>query len=454
MCSATSSAPPVAVVVLAAGKGERMRSARPKPLHAVAGAPMLAHVLAAAQTLAPERLAVVVGHGGAEVAAAAERLRPGVAIVEQAERLGTGHAARLALEALPGFDGAVFVLFADTPFLRGETLAAMRDRLAAGAGVVALGFERAAPGAYGRLIRGADGGLERIVEAADATEAERAVTLCNSGVMAFAAGPGRRWLPGLSAANAKGEYYLTDIVAAARAEGRDGAVVVCDEAETLGVNDRADLAAAEAAFQARARAEAMAAGATLIAPETVFLAFDTRLGRDVTVGPNVVFGPGVTVEDGVEIGAFCHIEGATVRAGARVGPFARLRPGADVGPGAHVGNFVEIKNTTLGEGAKANHLAYLGDATVGAGANIGAGAITCNYDGVNKHRTEIGAGAFVGTNSSLVAPVTIGAGAYVASGSVITRDVAPDALAVARARQEEKPGFAARLRARLKNSRA
>jgi bifunctional UDP-N-acetylglucosamine pyrophosphorylase/glucosamine-1-phosphate N-acetyltransferase len=322
----------------------------------------------------------------------------------------------------------------------------MRAARDAGAAVVALGFHAADPGGYGRLVLDAAGGLERIVEAADADEATRALTLCNSGLMAFDAARGRRWLAALSTANAKGEYYLTDLVAAARAEGLPCAVALCPEAETLGVNDRADLARAEAAFQARARAAAMAGGATLVAPETVFLAWDTRLAPDVEVGPHVVFGPGVTVESGATIHAFSHLEGCHVGAGAAIGPFARLRPGAAIGEGARVGNFVEVKNARLGPGAKANHLAYLGDATVGAGANIGAGAITCNYDGVAKHRTEIGEGAFVGSNAALVAPVTIGAGAYVASGSVVTADVAADALAIGRARQVVKPGLAARLR--------
>ncbi|MGF1659985.1 MAG: bifunctional UDP-N-acetylglucosamine diphosphorylase/glucosamine-1-phosphate N-acetyltransferase GlmU [Rubrimonas sp.] len=437
---------PCAVAILAAGEGTRMRSTLPKPLHRLAGAPLLHHVLRAAEALAPKRLIVVVGHGGEAVGAAARALRPDALIVEQAERLGTGHAVRCAAPALEGFAGDVVVLYADTPLLTPETLARLRSARADGAAVAVLGFEAAIPGGYGRLIRAADGSLDRIVEAADATEAERAETSCNSGVMVFDAQKGRGWLAGLSNANAKGEYYLTDLVAAARAEGLECAAVLCPEAETLGVNDRVDLAAAEAAFQARARAAAMRGGATLVAPETVFLAFDTVLGRDVTVGPNVAFGPGVTVEDGVEIGAFCHLEGATIRAGARVGPFARLRPGAEIGPGAHVGNFVEVKNAVLGPGAKANHLAYLGDAEIGAGANIGAGTITCNYDGVAKHRTEIGAGAFIGSNSSLVAPLKVGAGAYVGSGSVITTDVSDDALAVGRARQVEKPGLAARLR--------
>lgn len=441
--------PPLAVILLAAGAGTRMKSAVPKPLHQVGGAPLLAHAMAAARALDPARLVVVVGHGGPEVAAAARALRPDAAIVTQSPQRGTGHAARLAMAALPDFAGAVLVLYADTPLLRPGTLAAMAAQIAGGAGVATLGFERADAGGYGRLILTPDGDLARIVEAADATPAERAATLCNAGVMAFDAAAGRRWIDGLSDANAKREYYLTDIVAAAVAEGRRCAVTLCPEAETLGVNDRADLAAAEAAFQARARAAAMRDGATLVAPETVFLAVDTRLGRDVVIGPNVVFGPGVTVEDGAVIGAFSALEGCVVRAGAAVGPFARLRPGADVGPGARIGNFVEVKNAAFGPGAKANHLAYVGDATVGAGANIGAGVITCNYDGVAKHRTTVGEGAFIGSNAALVAPVAIGEGAYVASGSVITADVEADALALGRGRQVVKRGLAARLRARL-----
>lgn len=440
---------PTAVVLLAAGVGTRMRSATPKPLHEVARAPLLAHALRAAGALAPERVVVVVGHGGEAVAAAARRLRPGAAIVEQAPQLGTGHAVRCALPALEGFEGDVLVLYADTPFVRPASLAALSAARAAGAAVAVLGFEAAAAGGYGRLIREADGGLARIVEAADADDAARAVTLCNSGVMIFEAARGRRWLKGLSSANAKGEYYLTDLVAAARDEGAPCAVALCAEEETLGVNDRAQLAAAEAAFQTRARAAAMAAGVMMIAPETVHLAFDTVLGRDVTLEPHVVFGAGVTVEDGATVEAFCRLEGCRVRAGAAVGPFARLRPGADIGPDARVGNFVEIKNTALGAGAKASHLSYLGDADIGAGANIGAGTITCNYDGYLKHRTVIGEGAFIGSNSALVAPVAVGAGAYVGSGSVVTEDVPADALAIGRARQVNKPGLAAKLRARL-----
>jgi bifunctional UDP-N-acetylglucosamine pyrophosphorylase/glucosamine-1-phosphate N-acetyltransferase len=443
----TDSIAPVALVILAAGAGTRMRSALPKPLHEVGGLPLLGHVMAAGATLNPARRAVVVGAGSEQTAAAARALDPEVLIVRQPEQHGTGHAVRCALPALEGFEGRVIVLYADTPFLRPETLAALA---ASPAAVTVLGFEAAVPGGYGRLIREPEGGLARIVEAAEATEAERAVTLCNAGVMAFDAAPARGWLARLTNDNVKGEYYLTDLVALARADGKACAVVVCPEAETMGVNSRAELARAEALFQERARMAVMAGGTTLVAPETVFFSHDTRLGRDVTVGPNVVFGPGVLVEDGVGIGAFCHLEGCTLRTGAAVGPFARLRPGAVIAGGARVGNFVEIKNAVMGEGAKASHLAYVGDATVGAGANLGAGTITCNYDGAAKHRTEIGARAFIGSNSALVAPLRIGEGAYVGSGSVITADVEPDALAIGRGRQVNKPGLAAKLRARLK----
>lgn len=441
----------VAVVVLAAGAGSRMLSALPKPLHRMAGLPLVGHALAVAATLAPERLVVVTapGEAGAQVATAARTAVPGIAVALQPVARGTGDALACALPALAGFTGCVVVIYADTPLLRGETLAAMAAAQAAGASVAALGFDLAEPGGYGRLIEGSQG-LERIVEAKDANAPERAVTLCNAGAMAIDGVRLAGWLGRLNPRNAQGEIYMTDLVALARAEGLACVALRCAPEEAIGVNSRAELALAEAAFQSRARAAAMAGGATLVAPETVFLSHDTRLGRDVTIGPSVVFGPGVAVQDGAEIRAFSHLEGCMVRAGAIIGPFARLRPGADVGAGAHVGNFVEIKNAVLGEGAKANHLAYVGDAAVGAGANIGAGAITCNYDGAAKHRTAIGAGAFIGSNTALVAPLSIGAGAYVASGSVITQDVAADALAIGRARQTTKPGFAARLRARLK----
>ncbi|SET24342.1 bifunctional UDP-N-acetylglucosamine diphosphorylase/glucosamine-1-phosphate N-acetyltransferase GlmU [Oceanicella actignis] len=442
---------PAAVVILAAGEGSRMNSDLPKALHPIGGAPMLAHVIAAAEALEPARMALVVGAGADQVTRAARDLRPDIAVAVQEPRLGTAHAVRQALPALEGFEGDVFVLYADTPLIRPETLRAMAARRAEGAAAVVLGFEAADPGAYGRLIV-RDGALERIVEAREAGPDELAVRLCNSGVMCVDAARLPALLAQVRADNAKGEYYLTDIVALLRAQGGAVAVELCPEAETLGVNARDDLARAEAAFQARMRAAALADGVTLVAPETVFFAHDTVLGRDCVVEPNVVFGPGVTAETGARIRAFSHLEDCHVSAGASVGPFARLRGGAEIGPDARVGNFVEIKNAILEEGAKAAHLTYLGDAHVGARANVGAGTITCNYDGFAKHRTEIGEEAFVGSNAALVAPVRVGRGAIVAAGSTITRDVPDDALALARGRQENKPGRAPVLRAALERA--
>ncbi len=443
-----------AAVILAAGEGTRMKSRRPKVLHPVGGAPMLAHAITAAEALGPERLVVVTGHGGEAVADAARRLRPEARIAVQAERRGTAHAVTQALPALEGVTGDVLVLYGDTPLVRPETLARLvAARAEGGHALAVLGFEAADPTGYGRLIL-EGGALTRIVEHRDATEAERATTLCNSGVMCVEGARLAGLLAQVRADNAKGELYLTDLVAIARAEGLTAGAVACEEAETLGVNSRAELAAAEAAFQARARATAMAEGVTMIAPETVFLSADTRLARDVTLHPNVVIGPGVEIAEGAEIRAFSHLEGCRVAADAVIGPYARLRPGAEIGAGAHVGNFVEVKNATLGDGAKANHLSYIGDAGVGAGANIGAGTITCNYDGFLKHRTEIGADAFVGSNTALVAPVSVGAGAVIGAGSTVTQDVPEDALAVARGRQETRPGSARKLRERLKAAKA
>jgi len=436
-------------VILAAGEGTRMRSDLPKALHKVGGFPMLAHVLAAAAALEAERQVIVIGAGGDEVAEAARRHAPALRAVEQLERRGTAHAALQARVALEGFEGDVFILYGDTPLIRPETLARMAQARADGATVVVLGFEAADPTGYGRLILGPEGDLQAIVEHKEATEAQRAVTFCNSGVMCVDAAHLWPLLAQVRDDNAKGEFYLTDLAALARDAGLTAAAIACPEAETLGVDSRADLAQAEAAFQARARAEAMEGGATLTAPETVFFAMDTRLGRDVVIGPNVVFGPGVRVDDGAEIRAFSHLEGAHVASGAMVGPFARLRTGAQIGEHALVGNFVEVKNASLGEGAKASHLTYLGDAEVGAGANIGAGTITCNFDGFLKHRTTIGADAFIGSNTALVAPVSVGIGASVGAGAVVTEDVPEDALAVARAPQETRAGGAARLRRRL-----
>jgi len=440
----------IALIVLAAGQGTRMNSDLPKVLHRLGAAPLFVHALAAAAPIEPARRILVVGHGGAAVRKAAAAFDPEVEIAVQAEQLGTGHAVAQAMPLLDGFEGRAIVLFGDTPFIRPETLAALAE---AQADVTVLGFEAADPGRYGRLVTSGDA-LDRIVEWKDATEDERAIGLCNSGVLAADARLLGELVAGLSNDNAAGEYYLTDVVAAARGRGLSAEVVLCDEAETLGINTRAELARAEALFQARARAQAMEDGVTLTAPETVFFAFDTAIGRDAIIAPNVIFGSGVTVESGAEIKGFCHLEGCHVSRGASVGPFARLRPGAELAEDVHVGNFVEIKNAVLDEGAKVGHLTYLGDAHVGEHANIGAGTVTCNYDGVMKHRTEIGARAFIGSDTMLVAPVTVGAGALTASGSVITQDVPAEALAVARARQEIKPGLAARLFEKLRAEKA
>ncbi|MBB3692778.1 bifunctional UDP-N-acetylglucosamine diphosphorylase/glucosamine-1-phosphate N-acetyltransferase GlmU [Sphingomonas sp. BK580] len=442
-----SSQPPVAIVVLAAGKGTRMKSDLHKVLHPIAGRPMLLHLLASAATLGPERTVVVVGAGREQVEAAVAPL--GAATAHQAEQLGTGHAVRQAEAALAGFAGDVLILYGDVPLVSAATMRAMLDRLHAADSpeVVVLGFRPADPGAYGRLIVAADGDrLEKIVEYKDASAAERAVDLCNTGLMAVRGERLFALLGRLGNANAAGEYYLTDVV---ELSGR-AAVIEAAADEVAGVNSRAELAAVEATWQQARRARAMAEGATLLAPETVWFAHDTAIGRDVTIAQNVVFGPGVQVADGATIHAFSHLEGATVAGAVEVGPYARLRPGAVLEPGAKVGNFVEVKNAVLHAGAKANHLSYIGDADVGAKANIGAGTITCNYNGYLKSRTVIGAGAFVGSNSALVAPVSIGDGAIVAAGSVIVRDVTEDSLALGRARQEERAGWAARFRASMK----
>ncbi len=451
--STSHSEGPVSVVVLAAGKGTRMRSKTTKVLHAVAGRSMLEHVLASAAALSPARLCVVIGDHAPEVGERARAARPDAAIAVQAPPRGTGDAVMQAMPALEGARGAVLVLYADTPLVKPETMRALANEIDAGAGVAVLGFRPDAPGAYGRLKLGADGSLEAIVEAKDASPEELEITLCNSGVVAVEAEALAELLPKIGNDNAKGEYYLTDIVGLARESGRAAVVVEADEEEVLGVNSRVELAEAERLFQARARRRAMEDGATLLDPQTVYFSYDTEIGQDVVIGPNVVFGPGVIVADGAEVKAFSHLEGARVEKGASVGPFARLRPGTVVGEGAKIGNFVETKKAVLGAGAKVSHLTYLGDAEVGAEANIGAGTITCNYDGYDKFRTVIGEGAFVGSNSSLVAPVSIGAGAYVGSGSVVTKDVAPDALAVARGRQMAKAGWAAEFRRKKDESR-
>ncbi len=426
-----------------------MQSDLPKVLHRVAHAPLLAHALRAGGTLRPDRVVVVAGHGGDAVEAATRALDPEAIVVRQTEQKGTAHAVAQARAALDGFSGDAVILYGDTPFIRPETLDAMLRARADGADIVVLGFEAADPGRYGRLVTDGDR-LERIVEAKDATPEELRIRLCNSGVIVADKDLLFELIDQVGADNAAGEYYLTDIVALARAARRPARVVTCPEAETMGVNTRADLARAEATFQADMRREAMATGATLTAPETVFFAHDTVIGRDVTIEPNVVFGPDVTIESGATIRAFSHLEGCHVSDGCVVGPYARLRPGAELDRGVRIGNFVEVKAAQVHEGAKINHLTYIGDAEIGARANIGAGTITCNYDGVSKHRTIVGADAFIGSDTMLVAPVTIGAGAITGSGSVVTEDVPDDALALGRARQVTKPGYADRLRQALR----
>jgi bifunctional UDP-N-acetylglucosamine pyrophosphorylase/glucosamine-1-phosphate N-acetyltransferase len=443
---------PVSVIILAAGQGTRMNSGLPKVLHALGAAPLLHHAMRAAQSLDPDRTIVVAGHGAEAVSKAAKAFDPDVQIVLQAEQRGTGHAVQQAAPLLTGVTGDAIVLYGDTPFLRAETLGRLMQARARHS-VVFLGFPAQDPARYGRMVTDGEE-LLRIVEFKDATPEERTLTLCNSGVVCADTALLLDLVAQLDSANAAGELYLTDIVALARARGLSAGVVIGDEAETLGIDTRAQLARAETLFQTAMRTEALENGVTLTAPDTVFFALDTHIGRDAIIAPNVVFGPGVTVESGAVIQAFCHLEGCHVSRGASVGPFARLRPGAELAEDVHVGNFVEIKNAVLDEGVKVGHLTYLGDAHVGEHTNIGAGTVTCNYDGVMKHRTEIGARAFIGSDTMLVAPVTIGAGAMTASGSVITTDVPAEALALGRARQVNKPGLAARLMDRLRAIKA
>ena len=423
-----------AAIILAAGLGTRMRSSLPKVLHPLGGRPMIQHLLAACAPVFG-RIVVVVGPDMPELESA---VAPHDVVVQR-ERLGTGHAALQAAPLLGGYQGDVAVLYGDNPLISTETISAlMAARRSAGLGLLAM--RPADPARYGRVLLDAKGEVTRIVEWADGTEEERAIGLCNAGVIAAPARELFHWLGAIGNNNAKGEYYLTDVIEGARRDGKRVVAVEAPEAELRGINSRSELAQAEAELQGALRAAAMAGGVTMLAPETVHLCHDTKFGADVVLEPNIFFGPSVVVEDGVSIRAFSHLEGCVVKQGAVIGPYARLRPGTLIEPHAHVGNFVELKATTLGVGAKANHLSYLGDATIGAGANIGAGTITCNYDGVAKHRTEIGEGAFIGSDTALVAPVRVGARALVAAGSVITEDVPDDALAIARGRQAVKPG--------------
>ncbi|WP_424833123.1 bifunctional UDP-N-acetylglucosamine diphosphorylase/glucosamine-1-phosphate N-acetyltransferase GlmU [Ruegeria sp.] len=443
----------IALVILAAGKGTRMNSDIPKVLHPIAQTPMLVHAMRAGGALSPERTVIVTGHGSEMVAEAVRNEDETAQVVVQEEQLGTAHAVAQARAALEGFRGNVIVLYGDTPFIDPDTLRRMVEARKT-FDLVMLGFDIAeVQPRYGRLIMDGDR-LVEIVEYKDATEEQRDIRFTNSGLLACDAALLFDLIDQVSNDNASGEYYLTELPALANARGLSATAIKCDEAETLGVDSRADLAAADAEFQARARAALLQQGVTLMAPETVYLSADTVIGRDAAIEPNVVFGPGVTVESGATIRAFSHLEGCHVSRGAVVGPYARLRPGTELAENTRIGNFVEVKNAEIAEGAKVNHLSYVGDASVGAATNIGAGTITCNYDGVMKHKTTIGEGVFIGSNTMLVAPVTIGDGAMTATGTVVTEDVEPDALALARSRQENKLGYASKLFQMLKAKKA
>ncbi len=434
----------IACIVLAAGMGTRMRSDLPKVLHKAAGRSLVGHVVSAAGELGAARIVVVVGEGADAIQRDVRSYSSDAVMAVQSPACGTADAVSKALPALDGFEGTVLVLFAADPLMTQASLSRMAATISNGTRLAVLGFEAQDPSGYGRLLTDGPDQVAAIREHADATQDELAITLCNSGVMAFDAGLLRDLLPKIGNDNAKGEFYLTDIVDLANRAGENVALVTCPEQEVLGVNTRAELAVVEAEFQRRYRHKAMAEGATLIAPETVFLSADTVIGRDVIIEPHVFVGPGVSIGSGCVVRAYCHIENARIGDGVELGPYARIRPGTELANNVKVGNFVEVKNARLEQGAKVNHLSYVGDALVGEKANLGAGTITCNYDGFFKHRTDIGPGAFVGSNSALVAPVKIGEGSYVGSGSVITRDVEPGALAIARGSQETREGWATR----------
>lgn len=434
----------IACIVLAAGMGTRMRSDLPKVLHKAAGRSLVGHVVSAAGELGAARIVVVVGEGADAIQRDVRSYSSDAVMAVQSPACGTADAVSKALPALDGFEGTVLVLFAADPLMTQASLSRMAATISNGTRLAVLGFEAQDPSGYGRLLTDGPDQVAAIREHADATQDELAITLCNSGVMAFDASLLRDLLPKIGNDNAKGEFYLTDIVDLANRAGENVALVTCPEQEVLGVNTRAELAVVEAEFQRRYRHKAMAEGATLIAPETVFLSADTSIGRDVIIEPHVFVGPGVSIGSGCVVRAYCHIENARIGDGVELGPYARIRPGTELANNVKVGNFVEVKNARLEQGAKVNHLSYVGDAHVGEKANLGAGTITCNYDGFFKHRTDIGPGAFVGSNSALVAPVKIGEGSYVGSGSVITRDVEPGALAIARGSQETREGWATR----------
>jgi bifunctional UDP-N-acetylglucosamine pyrophosphorylase/glucosamine-1-phosphate N-acetyltransferase len=442
----------IAVIILAAGKGTRMKSALPKVMHRVAGRTLLGHVLASASGLSPKQVVVVAGPDMDAVGAEAHRYFPDCAVAIQQERKGTAHAVSMAKDSLTEFSGTVLVLYADVPLIQAASIKALAAKVDTDTAAAVLGFEAADPHGYGRLFRAKNGGIFAIREELDTSAHEKKISLCNSGIFAVNSEVLWKLLPQIKNENAKQEYYFTDMVELVSKTGLRVGLVTCPEAEVAGVNDRVQLAAIEAKLQAHYRRGAMLGGATLIAPDTVYFSADTKIGTDVVIEPNVFFGPGVTVGDNVHVLANSHLEGTTIGSGARIGPFARLRPGAEIGEEAHIGNFVEVKKAVIGKGAKANHLTYIGDARVGAGSNIGAGTITCNYDGFEKHLTEIGVNVFVGSNTALVAPVNIGDGANIAAGSVITEDVPADSLAITRAELRVKEGWASRYR-KMKEAR-
>ena len=442
----------IALIVLAAGKGTRMKSALPKVMHRVAGRSLLGHVLSSASGLLPKQVVVVAGPDMENVGAEARRYFPDCVVAIQQERKGTAHAVSTAKDSLAGFSGTILVLYADVPLIQAASIKALAAKVDTETVAAVLGFEAADPHGYGRLFRAKNGGIFAIREELDTSAQEKKISLCNSGIFAVNSEVLWKLLPQIKNENAKQEYYFTDMVELVAKTGLRVGLVTCPEAEVVGVNDRIQLSAIEATLQGQYRRNAMLGGATLMAPDTVYFSADTKIGTDVVIEPNVFFGPGVTVGDNVHILANSHLEGASIGSGARIGPFARLRPGAEIGEEAHIGNFVEVKKAVIGKGAKANHLTYIGDARVGAGSNIGAGAITCNYDGFEKHLTDIGVNVFVGSNAALVAPVKIGDGANIAAGSVVTEDVPADSLAITRAELRVKEGWASRYR-KMKEAR-
>jgi len=441
-----------AIIILAAGRGERMNSETPKVMHKIAGAPMIMHTLRTAKSLDPDRIIVITGYGAEQVEKEISELEPEIDFVRQIEQKGTGHAVKCAEKMLKNFTGNTLILYGDVPFISPDTLELLIEEKESGTDLVVLGFESKQPGNYGRLIIENDQ-LISIVEAKDATTEQLKITLRNSGVLYTENKILFQLLSNITNENANQEYYLTDIVETAKNQNLSIKVVCCDEPETLGINTRSELSSAELTFQIRARERIIENGVTLSQPDTTYFSFDTEIGREACIGPNVVFGPGVTIESGAEILPFCHLEGCHISKGAQIGPFARLRPGTELSEDVKVGNFVEIKNSTISAKSKINHLSYIGDTTIGENSNIGAGTITCNYDGISKHTTEIGNDVFIGSNTLLVAPVSVGDNSMTASGTIVTESIPSGNLAIGRVKQVNKPGYVKKLVALLKSKK-